>query len=241
MHANGPRDATWGTLYRMKVLLAEDDKSTSEFITLGLTEAGHNVVAVNDGREALSACLHDTFDLAILDRMMPGLDGLSVLRSLRAAKCAVPVIFLTAVSDVGAKVEGLEAGADDYLAKPFHMAELLARVGSVTRRPAGDAPPTTLGVHDLTLDLLTRTAERRGEKIELLDKEFRILEILMRNPGRIATRVMLLDRVWNLNFDPGTSVVETHISRLRSKIDKPFEEKLIHTHRNAGYSIRAPL
>lgn len=225
----------------MKILLAEDDRSTSDFISLGLTEAGHTVVTFNDGREALSACLYDKFDLAILDRMMPGLDGLSVLKSLRAAKCTVPVIFLTAISDVSARVEGLEAGADDYLAKPFHMTELLARIGSVTRRPSAEAAATKLCVHDLTLDLLSRTAERGGKKIDLLDKEFRILEILMRNPGRIATKPMLLDRVWNLNFDPGTSVVETHISRLRSKIDKNFEVKLLQTHRNAGYSIRAPL
>lgn len=224
----------------MKVLLAEDDEATANFVSLGLSEAGHTVECVADGREALTACLYNTYDIVLLDRMLPGLDGLAVLKSLRAAKSKLPVIFLTAVADVAARVEGLEAGADDYLAKPFHMSELLARMAAVVRRPSGEAATTTLRVHDLELDLLSRTARRGGTTIDLQDKEFRILELLMRNPGRIITRTMLLERVWDLSFDPGTSVVETHISRLRAKVDKPFGERLIQTHRNAGYSIRAP-
>lgn len=224
----------------MKILLAEDDASSAEFIARGLIEAGHSVETVADGRDALSHCLYNPCDLIVLDRMMPGMDGLSVLKALRAAGRKTPIIFLTAMGDVEDRVAGLTAGGDDYLVKPFHFSELLARIEALARRPAPSGEATTLTVADLELDLLTRTATRAGVTIELLAKEFALLEVLMRNAGRIVTRTMLLERVWDFSFDPKTSVVETHISRLRAKIDKPFDTPLIHTTRNSGYSIHAP-
>lgn len=224
----------------MHILLAEDDAKMAAFISAGLVEHGHNVDHVADGREALQFCLYHTPDLAILDRMMPGMDGLSVLKALRAARNDVPVIFLTAMGDVDDRVEGLAAGGDDYLVKPFHFSELLARIAAATRRQKDQSEVTSLSVHDLTLDLLTRTATRQGTLIELQTKEFALLEVLMRNAGRVVTRTMLLERVWNFNFEPGTTVVETHISRLRAKIDKPFDLALLHTLRNSGYSLHGP-
>ena len=224
----------------MKILLAEDDAKMAEYIVTGLTENGHSVDHVIDGREALSYCLYNDCDLAILDRMMPGMDGLSVLKALRAAKKDLPVIFLTALGQVDDRVEGLAAGGDDYLTKPFHFSELLARVGALARRRQKAGAEQTLKVHDLTLDLLARTANRQGTLVELHNKEFNMLEILMRNAGRVVTRTMLLERVWNFNFEPNTTVVETHMSRLRAKIDKPFDVALIHTIRNTGYSMHGP-
>ncbi len=224
----------------MKILLAEDDRRSAEFIRRGLGEHGHSVEHVEDGRDALTFCLYNPCDVIILDRMMPGMDGLAVLKALRAAGRKTPVIFLTAMGDVDQRVEGLSAGGDDYLVKPFHFSELLARIEAVARRPAAEIKSTRLVVHDLELDLLTRTARRGGAAIELLAKEFALLEVLMRNAGRVVTRTMLLEQVWDFNFDPKTSVIETHMSRLRAKIDKPFDTPLIHTMRNAGYSIHAP-
>ncbi len=224
----------------LKILLAEDDQRVAEFVIAGLTENGHSVDHVTDGREALSYCLYNTLDLAILDRMMPGLDGLSVVKALRAARKDTPVLFLTAMADVTERVQGLAAGADDYLVKPFHFSELLARVVALSRRrkDVGDLPVLT--VHDLSLDLLSRTARRQGQVIALQSKEFALLEILMRNAGRVVTRTMLLEQVWNFNFEPNTTVVETHVSRLRAKIDKPFDLPLIHTVRSTGYSMHGP-
>ena len=224
----------------MKILLAEDDLKMAEYLSAGLVENGHNVDHVTDGRDALSYCLYNDCDVAILDRMMPGMDGLSVLKALRAARKNLPVLFLTAMGQVDDRVEGLSAGGDDYLVKPFHFSELLARLASITRRKPDTAETTSLDVHDLHLDLLARTATRQGKLIELQSKEFALLEILMRNTGRVVTRTMLLERVWNFNFEPNTTVVETHMSRLRSKIDKPFDVALIHTIRNTGYSIHGP-
>ncbi|MGV8985229.1 MAG: response regulator [Cypionkella sp.] len=224
----------------MKILLAEDDQKVADFISVGLTENGYSVDHVLDGREALTYCLYNACDLAILDRMLPGMDGLSVVKALRAAQKVVPVLFLTAMGDVTERVEGLSAGADDYLVKPFHFSELLARVGALSRRHKDVADSTALTVHDLTLDLLARTARRNDVLIELQNKEFALLEILMRNAGRTVTRTMLLEQVWNFNFEPNTTVVETHMSRLRAKIDKPFDLALIHTVRNMGYSIHGP-
>ncbi len=206
----------------------------------GLREAGHNVDRVSDGRDALSYCLYNSCDLAILDRMMPGMDGMSLVRALRAARNDLPVIFLTALGDVDDRVAGLEAGGDDYLSKPFHISELLARIAALTRRRAGAPEATSLAVHDLHLDLLGRSARRQGVTIELQSKEFALLEVLMRNAGRVVTRTMLLEQVWDFNFEPGTTVVETHISRLRAKIDKPFDVALIHTVRNSGYVMHGP-
>ena len=224
----------------MKILLAEDDQKVADFVSAGLAENGHSVDHVTDGREALTYCLYNTCDIAILDRMMPGMDGLSVLKALRAARKETPVLFLTAMGDVTERVEGLAAGADDYLVKPFHFSELLARVMALSRRHKDVAEVAALQVHDLSLDLLSRTAKRQGTLIELQSKEFALLEILMRNAGRVVTRTMLLEQVWNFNFEPNTTVVETHVSRLRGKIDKPFDVPLIHTVRSTGYSMHGP-
>ncbi|MGV8854727.1 MAG: response regulator [Devosia sp.] len=224
----------------MKILIAEDDRTSAEFLRKGLTQEGHSVEAVTDGRDALSYCLYNPCDLLILDRMMPGMDGLSVVKGLRAAGRRLPVIFLTAMGDVDDRVEGLLAGGDDYLVKPFHFSELMARITALGRRPQETAQATKLTVHDLELDLMSHVAHRGGTEIELLAKEYALLEILMRNAGRILTKTMLLEQVWDFNFDPQTTVVETHMSRLRSKVDKPFDVALIHTTRNSGYSIHAP-
>lgn len=224
----------------MKILLAEDDTTSAEYVRNGLRENGFSVDWVTDGREALTYCLYNQCDLAIVDRMMPGMDGLSLVKALRAASSELPVIFLTALSDVDDKVEGLRAGGDDYMVKPFHFSELLARVEALARRPKAVAQRTALEVHDLKLDLLARTAQRQGQQIDLSGKEFALLELLMEAPGRVISRTMILEKVWDFSFDPGTTVVETHISKLRQKVDKPFETPLIHTMRNMGYTIRAP-
>ena len=224
----------------LKILVAEDDKQSAEFLRKGLVQEGHSVEVVGDGRDALSYCLYNPCDMLILDRMMPGMDGLTVLKTLRAADRKVPVIFLTAMGDVDERVEGLLAGGDDYLVKPFHFSELSARVTSLGRRPQGAEVKTQLIVHDLELDLLAHTAVRAGVQIDLQAKEFQLLEVLMRNAGRIVTKTMLLEQVWDFNFDPKTTVVETHMSRLRAKVDKPFEVPLIHTTRNSGYSMHGP-
>jgi two-component system OmpR family response regulator len=224
----------------MKILLAEDDARVAEFIIAGLREGGHNAAHVSDGRDALSYCLYNSPDIAILDRMMPGMDGLSVPKALRATGNETPVIFLTALGNVDERVEGLCAGADDYLIKPFHFSELQARVAALRRRKKDTAETTMLDVHDLHLDLLTRTATRQGSRIGLQSKEFALLEVLMRNAGRVVTRTMLLERVWDFAFEPNTTVVETHISRLRAKVDKPFDLPLVHTVRNTGYTMHGP-
>jgi two-component system OmpR family response regulator len=224
----------------MKILVAEDDAKVGAFVQSGLSEEGYTVDWVQDGRDALSYCLYNDPDLAIVDRMMPGMDGLSLVKALRAANSTMPVLFLTALGDVDDRVEGLTAGGDDYMVKPFHLSELLARVKALSRRPQQTVQQTALQVHDLSLDLLDRTAMRQGQVIALHAKEFALLEVLMRNAGRVVTRSMLLERIWGFNFDPGTSVLETHVSRLRAKIDKPFDTPLIHTMRNMGYSLHAP-
>jgi len=224
----------------MKILVADDDKSTADFVQKGLKEHGHTVDCVYEGRDALNYCLYNNYDLVVLDRMMPGMDGIAIVKALRATNNQIPVIFLTGMADVDDRVDGLMAGGDDYLVKPFHFSELLARITALSRRPAGTEEKTTLKVHDLELDLLTRTARRGDTSIDLLAKEFALLEILMRNEGRVVTKTMLLEQVWDFNFDPRTTVVETHISRLRAKIDKPFDVPLIHTTRNSGYSLYAP-
>jgi len=224
----------------MKILLAEDDEKTANYIINGLTENGHVVDWVTDGREALTYCLYNQCDMFIADRMLPGMEGLAVVKALRTSNSQIPVIFLTAMADIDDKVEGLMAGGDDYMVKPFHFSELLARITALSRRPQNSLAKTELVVHDLHLDLLSRRACRNGQEIELLNKEFTLLEYLMENQDRVISRTMILERVWDLNFDPGTSVVETHISKLRQKIDKPFDKPLLHTVRNMGYVIRAP-
>lgn len=223
----------------MRILLLEDDKQLGPWICNGLREEGHVVDHFADGKDALMAAMGQEYDLLILDRMVPSLDGLTVLKSLRASKDATPALFLTALGEVDSRVEGFEAGGDDYLTKPFAFVELSARVSALGRRRdsgASDAnEPTTLRYSDLSLDLLSRHCERQGQTIELMAKEFKLLEYFMRRPGRLVTRTMLLEQVWDMSFDPTTSVVETHISRLRTKIDKPFEEQLLRTRRGEGY------
>ncbi len=222
------------------MLVIEDDRRTSEYIVGGLSEIGHVVDVAADGREALAFAVQESFDLVIVDRMLPGLDGLSLVKALRATGATMPVLFLTAIGGVDDRVEGLEAGADDYLVKPFAFSELLARVNALLRRPSVQVEKTVLHVADLELDLIRRTAKRADKILDLQPKEFTLLEVLMRNEGRVVTRTMLLERVWDFQFDPKTSVVETHVSRLRAKIDKPFGEALLHTVRNIGYSLHAP-
>lgn len=223
----------------MRILLLEDDTHLGPWVSGGLREEGHVVDHFEDGKDALMAAMGQDYDLLILDRMVPGLDGLSVLKSLRASKNTSPALFLTALGEVDARVEGFEAGGDDYLTKPFAFVELSARVNALGRRrdsaDSAEAASTVLRFADLTLDLLARSCERQGQGIDLMAKEFKLLEYFMRRPGRLVTRTMLLEQVWDMSFDPTTSVVETHISRLRSKIDKPFAEALIRTRRGEGY------
>ena len=223
----------------MRILVIEDDRRTSDYVRQGLMEAGHVVDVLDDGHDALSHGARGVFDVIILDRLLPGLDGLSVVKALRASGTTTPVLFLTAVNGVDDRVEGLESGGDDYLVKPFAFSELLARVNALARRPPAQTKRTTLQIRDLELDLVRHSCRRGAVTIELLPREFTLLEYLMRNEGRVVTRTMLLEQVWDFHFDPQTSVVETHISRLRAKIDKPFDRALLHTIRLTGYSMHA--
>src|SRR5262245_48399546 len=230
-----------GSEHRLRILLIEDDDESADFVANGLREEGHLIVQVRTGAEGLICALGNDFDLLIVDRMIPGLDGLNLVKSLRAAGHHTPVLFLTALGGVEDRVSGLNAGGDDYRAKPFAFSELGARVAALGRRPLRTAAvETKLRVLDLELDLLSRTVRRRGEPIDLQPREFRLLEYLMRQAGQVVTRTMLLDHVWDIHFDPRTNVVETHISRLRSKVDKGFEPELIHTVRGSGYCVRGP-
>ncbi|MGO4441627.1 winged helix-turn-helix domain-containing protein [Rhizobium sp. RAF56] len=224
----------------MRILLIEDDRRTADFVSKGFAQAGHSCDVFADGRDGLFQSQSDAYDVMVVDRMLPGLDGLSVVRAARAAHVRTPVLFLTAVGGVDDRVEGLEAGGDDYLVKPFAFSELLARVNALARRPPVQEQKTVLKVADLELDLIRREARRAGQVIELQPREFTLLEVLMRGEGRVVTRTMLLEHVWDFHFDPKTSVVETHVSRLRAKIDKPFAVQLLHTIRNTGYSLHAP-
>lgn len=221
----------------MRILLLEDDRDLGPWITKGLREIGHVVDHFADGKDALIAAMGQDYDLLILDRMVPGLDGLAVLKSLRASRNSTPALFLTALGEVDSRVEGFEAGGDDYLTKPFAFAELSARVNALGRRRESpqEGEPSILHYGGLKLDLLARSCERQGQPIDLMAKEFKLLEYFMRRPGRLVTRTMLLEQVWDMSFDPTTSVVETHISRLRAKVDKPFGEELIRTRRGEGY------
>lgn len=223
----------------MRILLVEDDPSLSRFVSKGLVQAGHHLETTDNGKHALTLCMDKQFDVAIIDRMLPGLDGLSCVKALRAAKISTPILFLTSLGGVDDRVEGLEAGGDDYLTKPFAFSELLARVCALSRRAShiNNQSNHELNFADLSLNLFEHTAFRRGISLDLQPKEFRILELFMRHPGRVITRTMLLEHVWDIHFDPQTSVVETHISRLRNKIEKPFDDTLIQTVRGAGYKL----
>ncbi len=224
----------------MRILVVEDDKDVAGFVVKGLREAGHTVEHADNGRDGLFLAASENFDAIILDRMLPGgIDGLRLMETLRAQDNATPVLFLSALGQVDDRVKGLKAGGDDYLTKPFAFAELLARVEALTRRGKTDGPMTRLTVGDLEMDLLSRSVRRGEQKIELQPREFRLLEYLMRHAGQVVTRTMLLEGVWDYHFDPQTNVIDVHVSRLRQKIDKPFELPLLHTVRNAGYMLRA--
>ena len=222
-----------------RILIIEDDAETSAFIRKGLEEAGFTVETAANGRDGLFLATDGALDAIILDRMLPQMDGLAVLKALRAAGSEVPVLMLTAMSAVDERVRGLRAGADDYLVKPFSFAELHARIETLLRRPHETREETSLTCGDLELDLLSRTAQRAGRKIELQHREFQMLEYLMRRKGRVITRTMLLEGLWDYRFDPQTNVIDVHISRLRKKIDAEDEVALIKTVRGAGYMISA--
>ena len=224
----------------LNILLIEDDTETAEYAANGLTQAGHVVDVLHDGKEGLVHCMHSEYDVLIVDRMLPGMDGLSLVKAVRASGIKTPALFLTALSGVDDRVDGLDAGGDDYLTKPFAFSELLARVNALGRRPVESKETTQMQVGDLSIDLLKRTVKRGDVDIDLQPREFLLLEVLMRNEGRVVSRTMLLEKVWDFHFDPKTSVVETHISRLRTKIDKPFDVQLLHTMRNIGYSLHTP-
>jgi two-component system OmpR family response regulator len=223
----------------VRILVAEDDTETAEFISGGLREMGHNVLLAQDGLDALHLLATEQFDVAILDRMLPQLDGVSIVRRARAAGIEVPVLLLTALGRIEDRVSGLEAGADDYLVKPFAFSELAARVNALARRKPLKTEPTQLQSGSLIMDLLKREVVRDGVAISLQPREFRILEELMREDGRVVTRTMLLERVWNYHFDPQTNIVETHISRLRSKLNEHDKRDIIETIRGVGYRIAA--
>jgi two-component system OmpR family response regulator len=222
----------------VKILLIEDDRQTADYIAKGLRQHGHVVDQVDNGRDGLYMATGEPYDVMVVDRHLPKMDGLSMVKAARDAGMRTPALFLTTMGGVDDRVAGLEAGADDYLVKPFAFAELLARISALARRPPM-VKQTKLQVGGLELDLLARAVTREGKRIDLLAQEFKILEYLMRHAGEVVTRTMLLEKVWDFHFDPKTNIVETHISRLRSKIDKGFDKPLLHTVRGAGYVIRA--
>jgi two-component system OmpR family response regulator len=221
----------------MNILLLEDDRKTAAFVAGGLEELGHRVRVFSQALEALREVVDNPYDVMVLDRMVPGMDGLDMLAAARARGCRTPALMLTAMVRIEDRVAGLEKGADDYLVKPFAFAELAARVIALARRPALADTATVLRVGDLELDVMRREVRRGGRPIELQPKEFSLLEQLMRNADRIVTRTMLLDRVWNFGFDPETNIVESHMSRLRAKLNDGFQTSAIRTVRGAGYIL----
>ncbi|KHK03787.1 response regulator transcription factor [Desulfovibrio sp. TomC] len=224
----------------MRVLIVEDDLDAAAYMVKGLKESGYVVDHVADGREALYRVAAETYDAVVVDRMLPGVDGLTIVKTMRSAGNQTPVLILSALGDVDDRVKGLKAGGDDYLVKPYAFAELLARLEALLRRGRSDAPDTILKVADLEMDLVGRSVRRAGQAIELKPKEFSLLEYLMRHAGHVVTRTMLLENVWDYSFDPQTNVIDVHISRLRHKIDKGHDKPLLSTIRGAGYSLRDP-
>lgn len=223
----------------MRILLAEDDDETRQFVERGLGELGHNVISAANGEDALHFALTETVDVIILDRLMPVLDGLSILKRLRAGGIAAPVLMLTALGRIEDRVDGLEAGADDYLVKPFAFSELAARIQALGRRTAPASVTTRLEAGGIEMDLLAREVRRAGKSVLLQPREFRLLEELMRNAGQFVTRTMLLERIWDFHFDPQTKIVETHMSRLRAKLNEGNLPDAIETVRGVGYRVRA--
>ena len=226
----------------MRLLIIEDDDDVASYVKSGLEQAGYTVDAAANGKDGLFLATTESYDGIIIDRMLPGVDGLTIIRTLRASNIATPALVLSALGEVDDRVAGLKAGGDDYLVKPFDFAELQARIEALLRRQrsAAEADATVLQVADLSLDLLRRKVERAGQRIELQPKEFQLLEYLMRHAGQVVTRTMLLEAVWNYHFDPQTNVIDVHMSRLRTKIDKDFDRPLLHTVRGAGYRLEAP-
>jgi two-component system OmpR family response regulator len=223
----------------MRILVIEDDQEVGNYLVKGLKESDHVVDYAADGKEGFMLAASENYDVMIIDRMLPGMDGLSIIKGVRAAGNQTPVLILSALGEVDDRVEGLRGGGDDYLTKPFSFSELLARLEVLVRRAKQSSETETeLHVADLEMDLLARTVKRKGEEIDLQPREFRLLEYLVRHAGQVVTRTMLLENVWDYHFDPQTNVIDVHISRLRSKIDKGFESPLLHTVRGAGYSLR---
>ena len=223
----------------MKILLIEDDPEVADYVAKGLGESGYVVDRAVEGRRGLLLATTETYDVLVVDRMLPGVDGLRIIQTLRASGDRTPVLILSALAEVDDRVQGLRAGGDDYLTKPFAFSELLARVEALLRRAAGGAVETVLTVADLEMDRLARTVTRAGTAIDLQPREFQLLEYLMRHAGQVVTRTMLLEAVWEYHFDPQTNVIDVHVSRLRRKIDKPFGSPLIHTVRGAGYVLKS--
>jgi two-component system OmpR family response regulator len=223
----------------MRILVIEDDREAAGWLVKGLGESGHLTDLATDGEQGLSLALEARHDVAIIDRMLPKLDGLSIIRKMREADIKTPVLILSALADVDERVKGLRAGGDDYLGKPYAFSELLARLEGLGRRATDKPAETRLRAAGLEIDLLTRAVTRDGKPILLQPREFKLLEYLVRNAGHIVTRTMLLENVWDYHFDPQTNVIDVHVSRLRSKIDKGFDEPILQTVRGAGYMIRA--
>jgi heavy metal response regulator len=228
-----------GGALAMRLLVVEDDKKIASFVSRGLKEAGYVVDMAERGDDAFQLGLHNHYDVAIVDLMLPGIDGLSLIERWRAQKVKMPVIILSAKRSVDDRVKGLQVGGDDYLTKPFAFSELVARIQALVRRSTATSEPTTLTYGDLTLDLLSREVTRGGRKIELQAREFALLEYLLRNAGRVVSKTMILEHVWDYNFDPKTNVIDVLVSRLRSKVDRDFDGKLIHTMRGFGYVLKA--
>ena len=223
----------------MRILVIEDDSEARAFVAKGLREHGHVVDTSGDGKEGLFMALEAPYDVVVLDRMLPGLDGLSIVQTMRSSGNVTPVLILSALGEVSDRVEGLRRGGDDYLTKPFAFSELLARLEALARRQDAPDTPTSLRVGDLEMDLLARRVTRSGRAIDLKPREFQLLEFLLRHAGQVVTRTMLLEKVWDYHFDPQTNVIDVHISRLRGKIDRDFDYPLLHTVRGAGYVLRA--
>ena len=222
----------------MRILVIEDDTQAATYIARGLKEQGHLVEHAGDGEEGLALAREDRFDALVVDRMLPKLDGLSIVSALRDEGVRTPVLFLSALGEVDDRVKGLKAGGDDYLTKPFAFSELSARLEALVRRGAPEDVQTKIKVGELEIDMLSRRCMREGKRIDLQPREFKLLEYLMRNAGQVVTRTMLLENVWEYHFDPQTNVIDVHISRLRSKIDKEFDTPLLQTIRGSGYTIR---
>lgn len=223
----------------MRILVVEDDREAASWLVKGLGESGHVADLAVDGEQGLALALEGVHDVAVIDRMLPKLDGLSIIRKMREEGVKTPVLILSALTDVDERVKGLRAGGDDYLGKPYAFSELLARIEGLKRRAGEEPQQTRLKAGGIEIDLLTRSVTRDGKPILLQPREFKLLEYLVRNAGHIVTRTMLLENVWDYHFDPQTNVIDVHVSRLRSKIDKGFDEPVLQTVRGAGYMIRA--